>query len=287
MMEQINRRVITPLLLDLGARYLVKPFIRTYDDEEKTAEWAFGYKKHGDKRMRTTVYYQGITYADGEKREGKAYQRVEDSYSAWSVKHDNRLVQNDETISKKVASFEETYNQIETFSSLDLIQRFSATAQGEVAGFGGSVTSSTEAHAHTEVKTNKYDRQKREVVLDTSARICYPGPVYRDDYDTNGQISGRTLVQEGPIWLVDRPIEVIHTVTPDGARGHVGRRHLSRPGELGRQLWAAPGRRALEQAKVRQPQRVAVIHAPGASAAIQVAVTASTSVTRASAGWNG
>ena len=190
------------------------PFIRTYDDEEKTAEWAFGYKKHGDKRMRTTVYYQGITYADGEKREGKAYQRVEDSYSAWSVKHDNRLVQNDETISKKVASFEETYNQIETFSSLDLIQRFSATAQGEVAGFGGSVTSSTEAHAHTEVKTNKYDRQKREVVLDTSARICYPGPVYRDDYDTNGQISGRTLVQEGPIWLVDRPIEVIHTVTP-------------------------------------------------------------------------
>ena len=51
-------------------------------------------------------------------------------------------------------------------------------------------------------------------MLDTTARICYPGPVYRDDYDADGRISGRTLVQEGEIWLVDRPIEVIHTVTP-------------------------------------------------------------------------
>ena len=214
MMKEINRRVLMPLLIDLGARYLVKPYLGKYDDEEKTANWGFGYKHHGDKRHRTTVAYQGITYADGERREGKAYQRVEDSYSAWSVKHDNRLVQNDETVTKKIVSFEETYNQIETFTSLDLIQRFSATAQGEVAGFGGSVTSSTEAHAHTEVKTNKYDRQRRETTLDTSARICYPGPVYRDDYDANGQLSGRTLVQEGEIWLVDRPIEVVHTVTP-------------------------------------------------------------------------
>ena len=50
--------------------------------------------------------------------------------------------------------------------------------------------------------------------MDTSAIIKYPGPVYRDDYDANGQIAGRTLVQEGPIWFVDRPIEVVHTLTP-------------------------------------------------------------------------
>ena len=131
-----------------------------------------------------------------------------------ACKHDNRLVQNDETVTKKVVSYEETYNQIETFTSLDLMQRFSASAQGSIAGIGGTVTSTTEARAHTEVKTNKYDRQRREVVLDTSARIRYPGPVYRNDYDANGQISGTTLVQEGEIWLVDRPVEVIHTVTP-------------------------------------------------------------------------
>ena len=214
MMKLINRRVLMPLFVDLGARYLVKPYLGRYDDEEKTARWGFGHKKHGDKRHRTTVEYQGINYIDGETRKGKTYQRVEDRYSAWSVKHDNRKVQNDETISKKKASFEETYNQIETFTSLDLMTRFSATAQGEIAGIGGSVTSTTEAKAHSEVKTNKYDRKKTETVLDTTARICYPGPVYRDDYDDQGRISGRTLVQEGPIWLVDRPIEVIHTVTP-------------------------------------------------------------------------
>ena len=214
MMQQINRRVLIPLLIDLGARYLVKPYIGKYDDEEKSAHWGFGHKKHGDKRHRTTVDYLGINYIDGEMKDGKTYQRVEDRYSAWSVKHDNRLVQNDETITKKIVSFEETYNQIETFSSLDLMQRFSATAQGEIAGIGGSVTTTTEARAHTEVATEKYDRKRREVVLDTSARIFYPGPVYRDDFDANGQIAGRTLVQQGEIWLVDRPIEVVHTVTP-------------------------------------------------------------------------
>ena len=65
------------------------------------------------------------TTIDGETRDGKTYQRVEDRYSAWSVKHDNRLVQNDETVTKKVVSYEETYNQIETLTSLDILQRFS------------------------------------------------------------------------------------------------------------------------------------------------------------------
>ena len=214
MMKEINRRVLMPLLIDLGARYLVKPYMGKYDDAEKSARWGFGHKRHGDRRHRTTVEYKGISYIDGEKTEGKTYQRVEDRYSAWSVRHDNRLVQNDETVTKKVVSYEETYNQIETFTSLDLMQRFSASAQGSIAGIGGTVTSTTEARAHTEVKTNQYDRQRREVVLDTSARIRYPGPVYRIDHDANGEISGTTLVQEGEIWLVDRPVEVIHTVTP-------------------------------------------------------------------------
>ena len=62
MMKQINRRVLTPLLIDLGARYLVKPYMGKYDDEEKTAKWGFGHKKHGDKRHRTTVTYLGINY---------------------------------------------------------------------------------------------------------------------------------------------------------------------------------------------------------------------------------
>ena len=69
------------------------------------------------------------------------------------MKHDNRLVQNDETITKKVVSYEETYNQIET---LHLARPYAAvlrnSAQGEIAGIGGSVTSTTEARAHSEVE---------------------------------------------------------------------------------------------------------------------------------------
>ena len=65
---------------------------------------ASGTRRHGDKRHRTSVAYLGINYIDGETRDGKTYQRVEDRYSAWSVKHDNRLVQNDETVTKKVVS---------------------------------------------------------------------------------------------------------------------------------------------------------------------------------------
>ena len=214
MMQQLNRRVMVPLVLDLGARYIVRPYLGMYNDEEKTAKWGLGHKKHGDKRHRTTVMYQGITYIDGEERVGKTYSRVEDRYLAWSVKHDNRRVQNDETVGEKKASYQETYSQIETLTSADLMQRFTATAQGEFSGIGGSVSSVTEARAHSEVATNKYNLKQEEVILDNSARIFYPGPVYRDDFDANGQISGRTLVQEGEIWLVDRPIEVIHTVTP-------------------------------------------------------------------------
>ena len=51
-------------------------------------------------------------------------------------------------------------------------------------------------------------------MLDTSARICYPGPLYRDDRDESGVVVGRTLVQEGPIWLVERPVVTMHTITP-------------------------------------------------------------------------
>ena len=214
MMQQINRRVLIPLLIDLGARYLVKPYLGRYDDEEKSANWGFGHKRHGDKRHRTTVKYSGIAYTDGEKVEGKTYQRVEDRYSAWQVKHDNRKVQNDETVEKKVMTSEESYNEIQTLTSLDLMERFSTTVQGEVAGFGGSVTSTIEARAHTEASTKKYDYKKREILLEDTVHIFYPGPVYRDDYDDDGKLIGRTLVQEGEIWLVDRPVEVVHTVTP-------------------------------------------------------------------------
>ena len=126
MSREVIRRVIIPLCLDLGARYLVTPYLGEYNDEEKTVKWGLGHKKHGDKRHRTHVTFQGINYRDGEKREGVTQSIEVDRHLGWSIKHDNRLVQNDETITRKIMSFEETFNKLRTFSSLDLIQRFSA-----------------------------------------------------------------------------------------------------------------------------------------------------------------
>ena len=95
----------------------------------------------------------------------------------WSRKHDNRLVQNDETVVVKIASFEESFNKIRSFSSLDLMQSFTATAQGEIMGIGGSVTSKTEAKAHTELETETFNRTKKEIIIDDSVRLFYPGPI--------------------------------------------------------------------------------------------------------------
>ena len=205
MSAQFNRRVIVPLLMSLGARHLKKPWLGRYNDEEKTVVWGLGYKKGGDKRHRSRCAYVGIYYGDGEKDEGLTRSIEVDRHLGWSVKHDNRLVQNDERIIRKIVSFEETFNKLRTFSSLDLIQRFSASAQGEIAGIGGSVSSSSEAHAHTEVETEKFNRKKTETIIEDNVRVFYPGPI-RDE-------AGR-VIEEGEVWLVERPVATIHTVTP-------------------------------------------------------------------------
>ena len=212
MSGEINRRVLIPLLLDLGARYLLRPYLGSYRDEEKSIRWGLGH--HHKKGHRSSVEYQGIHYRDGDLTKGPTRSIEVDRRMVWSVKHDNRLVQNDETRSSKVVTFDESFNKLRTFSSLDLLQRFSSSAKGEVLGIGGSVTSTTEAKAHSEIETETFNRKKTERVLDTSARICYPGPLYRDDKDEDGVVVGRTLVEEGPIWLVERPVSTIHTITP-------------------------------------------------------------------------
>ena len=61
----------------------------------------------------------------------------------WSRRHDNRRVQNDETVTDKVATFEATFDRLRSFSSLNVKQRFSASAQREILGLGGSVSSTT------------------------------------------------------------------------------------------------------------------------------------------------
>lgn len=207
---EVVKRVLVPLCLDLGARYIVRPYLTEYDDEDKSISYGIGYKKHGDKRHRTSVTFTGIVYRDGEKTEGETRSVEVNRRIGWSRKHDNRLVANQEDVNVKIASFNESYNKLRTFTSFDLIQRFSASAQGEVLGIGGSVTSSTEAHAHTEVETEKWGRTKQETILEDHVRIAYPGPIR----DADGR-----LVEEGDIWLIERPVATLHTVTPIAQHG--------------------------------------------------------------------
>ena len=175
----VIRNLILPLVRDLGVRHLVDhPYIGRYDHENKHLTIGLGHKRHGDKRHRTSVTFKGIHYRDGKQDEGKTRTVQIDRRVGWSRKHDNRLVQNDQTVSVKIVSFEETFNKLRTFSSLDIVNNFSASAQGEIAGIGGSVSQSTTISAHTEVETEKFNRTKREKVIEDTVRLKYPGPIF-------------------------------------------------------------------------------------------------------------
>ena len=214
MMKELNRRVFIPLVLCLGARYAVKPYMGRYDDETKTVRWGLGHKEGGDKRHRTSLVYRGITYRDGEKKIGTKRATVLSRELVWSRKHDNRLVQNRETVNEKKFKSNETFNKIRTFSSADLMQSFSSTVKGEIMGVGASVTSTTQAKLHTEVETEKFNHQKEETVIDCGAVVEFPGPLYRTDLDANGVVIGRTLVEEGEVWLTECAVECIQTIQP-------------------------------------------------------------------------
>ena len=240
MSNEMNRRAIIPLCLNLGARHLVRPYLGAYKDEEKSLKWGLGHKDGGDKRHRTDVGYVGIHYADGDKREGATHEIVVDRRIEWSVRHDNRLLQNKQEKELNSMSFVETFNKLRTFSSFDLIQRFSASAKGEVLGIGGSSKFVYRRTRPYEIETEKFNRTKEERVLKDKFEILCPGPILYDAdvVDDDGTVLHRkgTIAEEGKIWLVECPVATVHTVTPHYAVGNVGRPYRAEPLRLGWQL---------------------------------------------------
>ena len=110
---EVIRRVIRPVYEDWGAKYLWDhPSMTGYDHENKTMWYDLARKKHGDKRMRSTLKYEGIHYADGEQIEGKTTTVEIDHRIGWSRKLDNRQVANHVTVSEKIMSYEETFNKL-------------------------------------------------------------------------------------------------------------------------------------------------------------------------------
>ena len=216
---EIIRRVIRPFCKDLGSRYLWdNPSMTDYDHENKSISYDLARKKHGDKRHRSTVTFKGIYYKDGKQIEGKTTTTEINHRIGWSRKLDNRKVANKVTVAEKIVSFEETFNKLRTFSSLDIMTSFSASAQGEIAGIGGTVSQSVSTHAHTEVETEKMNHVKRERIIDDTTVLDYPGPVLyeADVLGENGAVLHRkgSIEYEGEIWLIERPVVTLQTTTP-------------------------------------------------------------------------
>lgn len=218
MSRNIITKVICPFVKDLGAKYLWdSPAMTGYDHENKSLSYDLARKKHGDKRMRTTVKFEGIHYKDGEQTEGPTYTVEIDHRLGWSRKLDNRKVKNNVTVSEKIMTYEETFNKFSTRSSLDIINNMSASAQGEIAGIGGTVSTSTTIHAHTEVETEKMNHVKKERIVDDTTVLDYPGPVlYEEDTtDDDGVFHQKGSIQyPGDVWLIERPVVKLQTTTP-------------------------------------------------------------------------
>ena len=189
MSREVIRRVIRPLVEDLGARHLVETYMTEYDHEVKTLAYRLGAKRHGDKRHRTSVRFEGIHYADGRQFEGPTTTVEIDHRVGWSRRLDNRRVATPVTVAEKIVSFEEEFNKLKTSSSLDIVSNLSASAQGEIMGIGGSVSSSVTTSLHSQIDTEKMNHTRRERIIDDTSVLDYPGPVLweRDDVDAEGE----------------------------------------------------------------------------------------------------
>ena len=213
---EVVKRVIVPLCMDLGARYLVRPYLGRYSDEDKTIKWGLGHKKHGDKRHRTHATFTGIVYRDGERTEGATRSQsrltgasagqAASTTTGWWRTRKTSTSRSRRTMRRTTRSAPSPVARSDPALQRD-------RAKGEVLGIGGSVQSSTEVHAHTEVETEKWGRTKQEMVLEDQVRIAYPGPIR----DADGRV-----VEPGNIWLIERPVATLHTITPITQHGLVG-----------------------------------------------------------------
>ena len=231
MSRETVKRAIIPVVKHWGARHLVRPFLGRYDHENKSLAWGLGYLH--DKRHRTRALFEGIYYADGKKHEGETATVEIDHRVGWSRRIDNRLVATPVTVAEKIVSFEETFNKFRTFSSLDIASSFTATAQGEISGIGGSVSHTSSVAAHTEIETEKMNHVKRERIIDDTSVLDYPGPVLWEDdvIDVDGSVLCRkgSIRYPGEVWLVERPVLKLQTTTPMTQWGiwDCGRLHLN------------------------------------------------------------
>ena len=172
-----------------------------------------------------------------------------------------RKVANSVTVTEKIISFEETFNKLRSLSSLDIVNSFSASAQGEIAGIGGTVSNSQTISAHTELEIEKMNHVKKERIIDDRTVLDYPGPILyeADEPDGDGGMHRQGSIKyPGEIWLVERPVLTLQTTTPITQYGiwDCGRLHLNVYDWAGNYRRAAL-RQAQERAGAERAQRTA------------------------------
>ena len=152
--------------------------------KNKTARMGvLGHKKHGgDKQHRThRAGLRGTSTTpmarphEGRTRESRYLTKSPMAWSVASTTIDWHRIDEHIQRPRRCPSRRPTTKSAPS-RSMDLIQRFSASPrQGEIAGIGGSVSSSTEAHAtHRSWRPSSSRRPRRnEVVIDCSASHLY------------------------------------------------------------------------------------------------------------------
>ena len=151
--------------------------------------------------------FTGIVYRDGEKTEGETRSIEVDRRIGWSRKHDNRLVANQEDVNVKIASAStSTYNQAPHLHQLRPDPAVLRDRRRVRCWASAGRSRRPPRRTRTpRVETEKWGRTKQETILEDHVRIAYPGPI-RDD-------AGR-MIEPGHIWLIERPVATLHTITP-------------------------------------------------------------------------
>ena len=92
-----------PFLAALGAIRLQDEVERVGRDAGLPHEWKLGWKKHGDKRHRTRITFEGIDYSDGKSKDGTA--KIFDLPSeglGWSRTYNAKAIPVDEEINEEI-----------------------------------------------------------------------------------------------------------------------------------------------------------------------------------------
>ena len=183
---------------------------------------------HGDKRMRTEVTFQGIFSTvteirdEGRTREtgnGTAHRLVpQASTTAWS-----RTI---ETVVIKIASRSRnrsTRSAPSRRSGPDAAAS-RATAQGEIHGHRRIGDSHDRGQGSHRAGTEKFNRTKKELIIDDTVRLFYPGPI-RDAARARTPGTEREEYP-GEVWLVERPVVTTADGDSDVTVGYMGLRQV-------------------------------------------------------------